>query len=53
MDALPIEEQTNKGFASSNGDNHACGHDLHTAALIGAAHLLSQHRDRVAGHVVF
>ncbi len=53
MDALPIEEQTNKEFASSNGANHACGHDLHTAALIGAAHLLSQHRDRVAGQVVF
>jgi hippurate hydrolase len=32
---------------------HACGHDLHTAALVGAARLLSQHRDRLEGDVVF
>ncbi|WP_442971713.1 hypothetical protein [Rhodococcus sp. LB1] len=54
MEALPIEEQTNNGVRIDNGAKHACrGHDLHTVALIGAAHLLSRHRDRVAGHVVF
>ena len=31
---------------------HACGHDLHTAALLGGARLLAQHRDRLRGDVV-
>ncbi|MGA5546186.1 M20 metallopeptidase family protein [Mycobacterium sp. NPDC051198] len=53
MDALPVDEQTGEDFASTNGAMHACGHDLHTAALVGAAHLLSAHRDQVAGDVVF
>lgn len=53
MDGLPVDEQTNLDFASSNGAMHACGHDLHTTALIGGARLLSQHRDALKGDVVF
>src|SRR3982750_4510855 len=45
MDALPVAEETGLDFASSNGAMHACGHDLHTAGLIGGARLLAQHRD--------
>ncbi|MEV0766165.1 M20 family metallopeptidase [Nocardia sp. NPDC050435] len=53
MDALPIAEQTGLDFASRNGAMHACGHDMHTAALVGAARLLAHHRDQLAGDVVF
>lgn len=52
MDALPVAEETGLDFAATNGAMHACGHDLHTAALIGAARLLAQHRDRLRGDVV-
>src|SRR3954467_11615305 len=37
MDALPVAEETGLDFASTNGAMHACGHDLHTAGLIGGA----------------
>lgn len=53
MDALPITEQTGLPFASTNGAMHACGHDMHTAGLVGAAHLLSGMRDELAGDVIF
>lgn len=53
MDALPVAEETGLDFAATNGAMHACGHDLHTTALVGAARLLSQHRDTLAGDVVF
>ena len=53
MDALPVDEQTGLDFASTNGAMHACGHDLHTAALVGAARLLSSRRDTLRGDVVF
>ena len=54
MDGLPITEQTGLDFASKeSGAMHACGHDLHTAMLIGAARLLSAHREALAGDVVF
>lgn len=54
MDALPIQEQTGLDFASTfDGVMHACGHDLHTAMLVGSAHVLAQHRDQLSGDVVF
>ncbi|WP_372984333.1 M20 family metallopeptidase [Microbacterium sp.] len=53
MDALPIEETTGLEFASTNGTMHACGHDLHTAGLVGAARLLSDRRDELHGSVIF
>ena len=53
MDAVPVTEETDEPFASTNGHMHACGHDLHTAGLVGAARLLHAHRDRLAGDVVF
>ena len=46
MDALPIDERTNLPFASKNpGVMHACGHDAHTAMLLGAAKYLAETRD--------
>jgi hippurate hydrolase len=54
MDALPVQEATGVEFASMiEGAMHACSHDLHTAMLVGAARLLSAHRDALAGDVVF
>src|SRR3954466_9952224 len=54
MDALPVQEETGLDFSSEiDGAMHACGHDLHTAMLVGAARLLSAHRDALAGDVVF
>jgi hippurate hydrolase len=54
MDALPIAEKSGEEFASTNGNAmHACGHDLHTAGLVGAARLLSARRGELAGDVVF
>jgi hippurate hydrolase len=54
MDALPMPEDTGLDFAS-RVDNamHACGHDTHTAMLAGAASLLSERRDDIAGRVLF
>src|SRR3954463_4043308 len=54
MDALPVTEETGLPFASEHeGQMHACGHDLHVAALVGAARLLHERRDELAGDVVF
>ncbi|MFK0257985.1 M20 family metallopeptidase [Streptomyces sp. NPDC090445] len=54
MDALPLDEQTGLDFASRlPGAMHACGHDTHTAMLVGAARLLAARRPRLAGSVVF
>jgi amidohydrolase len=54
MDALPVAEQTGVEYTSKvDGAMHACGHDLHTAMLVGAARLLAAHRDELTGDVVF
>ncbi|WP_270371538.1 M20 metallopeptidase family protein [Aerococcus urinaeequi] len=54
MDALPITEETDLPFASENtGVMHACGHDIHTATLLGVAQVIQAHRDEFAGTVVF
>lgn len=54
MDALPILEETGVDYSSTiDGAMHACGHDLHTAMLVGAAKLLTAHRDQLEGDVVF
>ncbi|HJW40618.1 MAG TPA: M20 family metallopeptidase [Rhizomicrobium sp.] len=54
MDALPMPEDTDVDFRSVNeGRMHACGHDSHTAMLVGAVHLLHRYRDRLNGNVKF
>jgi len=53
MDALPLQEKNTFAHASQNpGKMHACGHDGHTAMLLGAAQYLSNHRD-FKGTVIF
>lgn len=51
MDALPIPEEADVEFASSNGNMHACGHDMHTAMLLGAARILKNHEEEIYGTV--
>ena len=51
MDALPMEETPNCEFAATNGAMHSCGHDMHTAMLLGAAKLLKQNQDQIEGIV--
>lgn len=51
MDALPICEEADVEFAAANGRMHACGHDMHTAMLLGAARLLKAHEDEIEGVV--
>jgi len=58
MDALPVREATGLPHAPAPGSPHAdrmhaCGHDIHTAALIGAARLLAAGREELEGDVVF
>ena len=62
MDALPMEEKNSLSFASKakamyqgkmSPVMHACGHDAHTAMLLGAAKILAENRDKIAGTVVF
>ena len=53
MDALPVTEESGEPFTSErHGVMHACGHDLHVAGLVGAARLLADRRDQLAGDVV-
>lgn len=52
IDALPVEEKTGLPFASQNkGVMHACGHDVHIAMLLGAAKILTELRNELAGNV--
>jgi amidohydrolase len=54
MDALPVTEHTGLPYSSRvAGVMHACGHDLHTAMLAGAARLLSSRQAELAGNVIF
>src|SRR5499425_1859356 len=54
MDALKIWEATGLDYASEiDGAMHACGHDAHTAMLVGATRLLAMHRDHIAGRIIF
>lgn len=54
MDALPLNEQSGAAFASRvPGKMHACGHDIHMTAVLGAAKLLAAQRDRLRGTVKF
>ncbi|EFI63902.1 MULTISPECIES: M20 peptidase aminoacylase family protein [Bacillus] len=54
IDALPIQEETNLPYASKiHGRMHACGHDFHTAAIIGAAYLLKEKESSLSGTVRF
>jgi amidohydrolase len=53
-DALPMPEKTNLPFSSKFPDRmHACGHDAHTSMLAGAARILAEQRDSIAGEIVF
>ena len=53
MDALPVTERVDVPFKSQHpGLMHACGHDLHVAGLVGAAKILHELRDQLAGDVV-
>src|SRR5699024_11025236 len=52
MDALPIEEENDVDYVSKNkGAMHACGHDAHTAMLLGVARVLMNNRDKFSGSV--
>lgn len=51
MDALPLREETGLPFASQNDFMHACGHDAHTAMLLGAARILKAHEAELDGCV--
>ena len=51
MDALPIKEESGLDFASNNGCMHACGHDMHTSMMLGAAKILKKHEDEINGTV--
>lgn len=52
IDALPIQETSGKSYCSVNpGVMHACGHDCHTAMLLGAARILQAHREELKGTV--
>ena len=54
MDALPIQELTSVSFKSLNtGIMHACGHDMHTAIVLGTAYVLSSMKARIKGRIKF
>lgn len=51
MDALPIKEESDLPFKSETENMHACGHDMHTSMMLGAAELLKKHEDEIEGQV--
>ena len=51
VDALPVKEEAEVPFRSTNGNMHGCGHDLHGAILLGAAKLLKDHEKELPGRV--
>ena len=54
MDALPVNEESDVEFKSiTSGVMHACGHDSHTAMLLGAARILSEMKNEISGEVRF
>ena len=54
IDALPIQEETSLSYKSKiNGRMHACGHDFHMAAILGAAYLVKRHQSSLIGTVKF
>ena len=52
-DGLPVTEETNLPFKSTNGNMHACGHDAHTAIALGAVKLILQNKHNLKGSVKF
>jgi amidohydrolase len=54
MDALPIQEESDVSYKSQiAGVMHACGHDAHTAMLLGSAMILCERKKELTGDVVF
>ncbi|EMJ8524301.1 amidohydrolase, partial [Klebsiella aerogenes] len=54
IDALPLQEESGEAFCSTKpGVMHACGHDAHTAMLMGAAKVLCQLREQLHGSIKF
>jgi len=54
FDALPIHEENDTAYTSENpGVMHACGHDGHTAALLGTAQMLSKYKEQLKGKILF
>lgn len=54
IDALPIQELTNVSYKSRiDGVMHACGHDIHTTSVIGAAIILASMKEELKGNVIF
>ena len=51
IDALPIKEETSLPFSCKTGNMHACGHDMHTSMLLGAAEILYRSRDKIYGDI--
>lgn len=52
MDALPIQEEAEIDFPSTNGSMHACGHDTHTSMLLGAAQILKEMENEINGRII-
>lgn len=51
MDALDVREENHLPYSSENGKMHACGHDAHTAMLLGTAKILKHYEDQLEGQV--